>query len=64
MAYDTVDGFVDMFVADEVSPEEWDLAELNRVLLPIIPLKTVKLENVKDLRKDETEAQRGSSKAL
>ncbi|MCI5569823.1 MAG: preprotein translocase subunit SecA [Candidatus Alectryocaccobium sp.] len=53
MAYDTVDGFVDMFVADEVSPEEWDLAELNRVLLPIIPLKTVKLENVKDLRKDE-----------
>ena len=53
MAYDTVDGFVDMFVADEVSPEEWDLAELNRVLLPIIPLKPVKLENVKDLRKDE-----------
>ncbi len=53
MAYDTVDGFVDMFVADEVSPEEWDLAELNRVLLPIIPLKPVKLENVKELRKDE-----------
>lgn len=53
MAYDTVDGFVDMFVADEVSPEEWDLAELNRVLLPIIPLKPIKLENVNDLRKDE-----------
>ena len=53
MAYDTIDGFVDMFIADEVAPEEWDLAELNRVLLPIIPLKPVTFEDVKSIRKDE-----------
>ena len=53
MAYDTIDGFVDMFIADEVAPEEWDLAELNRVLLPIIPLKPVTFDDVKSIRKDE-----------
>ncbi len=53
MAYDTIDGFVDMFIADEVAPEEWDLAELNRVLLPIIPLKQIAFEDVKSIRKDE-----------
>ncbi len=53
MAYDTIDGFVDMFIADEVAPEEWDLAELNRVLLPIIPLKQITFEDVKSIRKDE-----------
>jgi preprotein translocase subunit SecA len=53
MAYDTVDGFVDMCIADDQAPEEWDLAELNRVLTPIIPLKPVKPEDVKDIRKNE-----------
>jgi preprotein translocase subunit SecA len=53
MAYDTVDGYVDMFFADEVSPEEWDIAEFNRVLLEIIPIKPVKLEDIKNLRKNE-----------
>ncbi len=53
MAYDTIDGYVDMFAADEVATEEWDISELNRVLLPIIPLQSVKEEEIKNLRKDE-----------
>ncbi len=53
MAYDTIDGYVDMFAADEVATEEWDISELNRVLLPIIPLQPVKEEEIKNLRKDE-----------
>ena len=53
MIYDTVDSTVDMCIADDVDSEEWDLMELNRLLLPIIPVKAVAAEQVKDIRKDE-----------
>jgi preprotein translocase subunit SecA len=53
MVYDTVDGFVDMCIGEEAQSEEWDLAELNRILLPIIPIKLVTQEDVKGLRADE-----------
>ena len=53
MIYDSVDDIVDLSITDDVGPEEWDLNELNRILLPVIPLKPVTLEYAKNLQKDE-----------
>ena len=53
MIYDTVDSTVDMCIGDDAESAEWDLTELNRLLLPIIPLKPVTEEYVQKLRKDE-----------
>ena len=53
MIYDTVDSTVDMCIADDTDGEEWDLTELNRLLLPIIPVKPVTVEQIKGIRKDE-----------
>ena len=52
MVYDTVDGFVDMCMG-EAGSDEWDLTELNRILLPIIPLKPLTPDNTKGLNADE-----------
>ncbi|MDR1765342.1 MAG: preprotein translocase subunit SecA [Lachnospiraceae bacterium] len=41
MVTDLVENAVDMTILDEQSPEEWDLKELNSVLLPIIPMYPV-----------------------
>ena len=53
MIYDTVDSTVDMCIGDDAESAEWDLTELNRLLLPIIPLEPVTEEYVQKLRKDE-----------
>ena len=42
-----------MCIADDTDGEEWDLTELNRLLLPIIPVKPVTVEQIKGIRKDE-----------
>ncbi len=42
MVYDSVDGFVDMCIGEDTASEEWDLGELNRVMLPIIPFQPIK----------------------
>ncbi len=46
MIYDIVDNTVDMCISDDTESEEWDLTELNRLLIPIIPLQPVKPEDV------------------
>ncbi|MCR5155019.1 MAG: SEC-C domain-containing protein, partial [Lachnospiraceae bacterium] len=43
MITDVVDGCVDSSISDDQLPEEWDLVELNSLLLPIIPVEEVKL---------------------
>ena len=53
MITDTVDNTVDMCVSDEVDSDEWDLLELNTVLQPLIPVKTVTEETVKKMRKND-----------
>ena len=53
MIYDTVDDTVDMCISDDADASEWDLDELNRLLLPTIPLKPVTAEDAKGLRKNE-----------
>ena len=53
MITDTVDHTVDMCLSDDVDQEEWDLGEINAVLLPTIPLKPLILEDVKGKKKNQ-----------
>ena len=55
MITDIVENAVDMSVPDEDTAEKWDLTELNNLLLPIIPLKSVVLtdEQKKSMKKNE-----------
>ncbi len=47
MVYDIVDSTVDLCISSDTDSDEWDLTELNRLLLPIIPLQPVTQEDVK-----------------
>ncbi|MDR1547106.1 MAG: preprotein translocase subunit SecA [Hungatella sp.] len=53
MVTDIVENAVDLSVSDDQAPEEWDLSELNSLLLPIIPLQPVTLPEDKKIRKNE-----------
>ena len=51
---DIVENAVDMSIGDQQSAEDWDMAELNSLLLPIIPMKPVFLtDDQKDMTKNE-----------
>lgn len=52
MITDIVDNTVDMVVGDDADSSEWDLKELNSLLLPIIPLKPVKKEEITGIKKN------------
>ncbi len=47
MITDTVEDCVDKAISDELSPEEWDMVELNQLLLPIVPMSKVKITDTK-----------------
>ena len=47
MITDTVDNTVDMCISDDQSSEEWNLVELDSLLVPIIPLKITVKERMK-----------------
>ncbi len=53
MVYDSIDGFVDMCIGEDSGSDEWDITELNRILLPVIPLKPLTADNTKGLSADE-----------
>ncbi len=53
MITDTVDNVVDMCISDDQGNEEWDLRELNDVLIPIIPLGHVTHEAVASMKKNQ-----------
>ena len=53
MVTDIVENAVDLSISDEQSPEEWDLNELNTLLLPIVPLNPVTLPEDKKIKKNE-----------
>ena len=53
MITDTVENTVDLCISDEVDSDEWDLIELNTILQPIIPVKTITKEDVKGIRKNQ-----------
>lgn len=47
MIADTVDNTVDMCISDDQSTDDWNLVELNSLLVPIIPMKITIRENMK-----------------
>lgn len=53
MVTDIVENAVELSVSEDQPPEEWDLNELNTLLLPIVPLNPVVLPEDKKIRKDE-----------
>jgi preprotein translocase subunit SecA len=46
MITDIAESSVDTAINDDLEPEEWDLNELNTLLLPIIPIRPVVLERI------------------
>ena len=57
MITDTVDNTVDMVIGEENDSEEWNLAELNSLLLPIIPLEPITKERISKPKKDSLKQQ-------
>ena len=54
MITDIVENAVDMSISDEQEPAEWDLSELNSLLLPVIPLEPIQLtEDQQHIKKNE-----------
>lgn len=55
MITDTVEKIVDMCISNDVSAEEWDLIELNELMLPIFPFEPIELtdEQRSKMKKDE-----------
>jgi len=53
MITDIVDNVVNLCIADDQENGEWNLRELNDLLLPIIPLKPVTSETVASMKKNE-----------
>ena len=53
MVTDIVENAVDMSISEEQNPADWDLGELNALLLPIVPLGKITLENHPVSKRDE-----------
>lgn len=52
MITDNVEHYVNTSISDEQGAKDWDLNELNNLLTPIIPLKPIALEDIKEPGKD------------
>ena len=52
MITDIVDNTVDMVVGEDTDSEEWDVKELNQLLLPILPMNKITREKISDLKKN------------
>jgi preprotein translocase subunit SecA len=55
MITDTVEDSVNFCISDDQSPLEWDLNELNNILLPIIPLPVIELskDQLRNMKKND-----------
>ena len=55
MITDNVEHCINTCISDDQLPEDWDLAELNNLLLPIIPFEEIRLtdEQLKHIKKNE-----------
>ncbi|MGN0471989.1 MAG: preprotein translocase subunit SecA [Lachnospiraceae bacterium] len=52
MITDTVENCVSICINDDAVPEDWDLNELNSLLLPIIPLQPITLDRIEKPKKN------------
>ncbi|MBD5479321.1 MAG: preprotein translocase subunit SecA [Lachnospiraceae bacterium] len=57
MITDITEHCVDMVIGDDTDPEEWDLNELNTLLLPIIPLEPIKKSRINTMKKNALKQQ-------
>ncbi len=57
MVQDIVDNAVDTVVSDDAAPADWDLKELNEILLPIIPLERIALDRIHTQKKNSLKQQ-------
>ena len=57
MITDIVENTVDNCISDDASVDEWDFAELNNALLPIIPLEPITAERVEKPKKNALKQQ-------
>ena len=53
MIQDQVEKAVDMCVSGEVEKEDWNLRELNEILLPVIPLKKIHRDDLAGIETDK-----------
>ena len=53
MVTDIVENAVDLCITEDQAPEDWDLNELNTLLLSVIPLKPIIIPEDKKIRKNE-----------
>ena len=57
MVQDIVDNAVDTVIGDDTSSEDWDLAELNAILLPIVPLQPITMDRIHTAKKNSLKQQ-------
>ena len=57
MIVDTIDNTVDLCIGENTEQSEWDLTELNEMLLSIMPVKAVTKERVEKISKNELKQQ-------
>ena len=53
MVTDIVENAVDLSISEEQAPEDWDLNEINTLLLPVIPLQPIVLPEDGKMKKNE-----------
>ena len=54
MVTDVCDNIVDMTIPDDESPEQWNMAEFNQVLIPIIPIEEpIRIDDVEKFNKNK-----------
>ena len=67
MITDRVESCVDTCISSEIPKDEWDLNELNQLLLPIIPLEPITEETIADIKNNkelEASLERESSEVI
>ncbi|MGL5260680.1 MAG: preprotein translocase subunit SecA [Lachnospiraceae bacterium] len=57
MITDIIDNTIDTVIGEDLDVEEWDLVELNTLLLPIIPLKPITKERNTHTKRNELKQQ-------
>ena len=64
MITDRVEACVDMCISGEIDRSEWDLNELNELLLPLIPVEAVRKEDIESVKSNKELKQYLKEKAI
>ena len=57
MITDIVENTVDLVIGEELNAEDWDLAELNSILIPIVSIQPVTLDRITSQKKNSLKQQ-------